>query len=145
LVGPDLWPVLAVYQGKCFRIVGFGYVPSDSVYGNVTRAARCLFVLKRITFSREGKSWWWNCILDKSIPTLCRRSSRSLQRNRRRASHVSSASVTGDFAIEWRESSIPPGYLIACGPPVIATAGNRWSRPVVEVFCGGGRERAPTC
>jgi len=44
----------------------------------------------------------------------------------------SSASVTGDFAIEWRESSIPPGYLIACGPPVIATTGNRWSRPIAD-------------
>jgi len=42
--------------------------------------------------------------------------------------HVSLASVTGDFEIEWRESSIPLGYLLACGPPVIATTGKRWSR-----------------
>jgi hypothetical protein len=84
-----------------------------------------VFLFSSGSLSREGKSWWWNCILDKSIPTLCHRSPRSLQRNRRRASHVSSASVTGDFAIEWRESSIPPGYLIACGLPVIATTGNR--------------------
>jgi hypothetical protein len=45
LVGPDLRPVSALYWGKCFRIVGLGYVPpSDSVYAHGLGHGRVGFV-----------------------------------------------------------------------------------------------------
>jgi hypothetical protein len=51
--------------------------------------------------------------------------------------HISKASATGDYEVEWRESSIPSGYLSCCGPPIIATVGRRWAKCIAVASSRG--------
>jgi hypothetical protein len=51
--------------------------------------------------------------------------------------HISRASAIGDFEVEWRESSIPSGYLSCCGPPILATVGRRWARCIAVASSRG--------
>jgi hypothetical protein len=51
--------------------------------------------------------------------------------------HISRASATDDFEVEWRESSIPSGYLSCCGPPILATVGRRFAKCIAVASSRG--------